>query len=90
MTVFATTELYDPASNTFAAANQTATMNVARGSATATMITSGPNAGKILIAGGASTSSALASTELYDPATNSFRAGQSDRLDERRALRGDR
>ncbi len=74
VTILATTELYDPATNSFAAANQTATMNAARGSATATMITSGPNAGKILIAGGANATSALASTELYDPATNTFAA----------------
>src|SRR5450755_3223488 len=67
ITILASTELYDPATNSFAAANQTASMNVARGFATATMITTGPNAGKILIAGGANAIDALASTELYNP-----------------------
>ena len=73
----ASTELYDPASNTFAPANQTATMNSARYGATATVIVTGPNAGKILIAGGfgaSPTSVPLASTELYDPVTNTFAA----------------
>lgn len=65
------TEIYDPATNSFAPPNQTAFMNTARAGATATSLTIGPNAGKILIAGGLSFGS-LASTELYDPATNSF------------------
>jgi hypothetical protein len=72
------TELYDPATNPFALPGATATMKVARDSHTATIISSGPNHGKILIAGGWAWSKrskkyvALASTELYDPLTNSF------------------
>ena len=67
------TELYDPATNTFAPAASTPVMNAARSWATATLL---PN-GKVLIAGGAantSPSGALASTELYDPVTNTFAA----------------
>jgi Galactose oxidase, central domain/Kelch motif len=74
ITVLASTELYNPTSNSFAPASQTATMNGARGFATATTLTSGPNAGQILIAGGANASSALSSTELYNPTTNTFAA----------------
>ncbi len=62
------TELYDPASNSFASASGTASMNTARTQATATLL---PN-GKVLIAGGFGSFIDLASTELYDPATNSF------------------
>jgi hypothetical protein len=66
------TELYDPATNTFAPAADTASMNAARLYVTATLLPSG----KVLIAGGFSfpSSSPLSSTELYDPATNSFAA----------------
>ena len=64
----ASTELYDPATNTFAAAAATAKMNVARASATATLL---PN-GKVLIAGGFGSTVNIGSTELYDPATNTF------------------
>ena len=56
-----------PASvNVFAAS--TPSMNAARASATATLL---PN-GKVLIAGGLGNSGALASTEIYDPATSSL------------------
>jgi len=64
------TELYDPATNSFAAASDTAAMNTARLDATATPLPSG----EVLIAGGEDSSGALSSTELYDPATNSFAA----------------
>ena len=74
ITVLASTELYNPTTNSFAPAGQTATMNGARGLATATTLTSGPNAGQILIAGGANASTALSSTELYNPVTNTFAA----------------
>jgi Galactose oxidase, central domain len=66
------TELYDPASNTFAAAANTPAMNAGRTFATVTLLTTGPNAGKVLIAGGLNNGGDLSSTELYDPATNSF------------------
>jgi WD40 repeat protein len=61
----ATDELYDPTTETFSA---TGSMGAARLSHTATLLTTGPNTGKVLVAGGANTSAA----ELYDPATGSF------------------
>ncbi len=71
--ILASTELYDPASNTFAPGPF---MNVARESATATAIASGPDAGEILIAGGFGESrKPLSSTEIYDPKTNRFTPG---------------
>ena len=74
-------ELYDPATNSFASAASTPTMNTARSNATATLL---PN-GKVLIAGGfgtsfgpgGGTSGSLSSVELYDPATNSFASAAS-------------
>jgi hypothetical protein len=72
----ASTELYDPASKSFARPDSTATLKVARAFHTATIILSGPNAGKILIVGGEQDGRVtLSSTELYDPSTNSFSAG---------------
>jgi hypothetical protein len=51
-------------------------MNASRDFHTATLLTSGPNAGKVLMAGGRSGSSGAytypASAELYDPATGAF------------------
>ena len=70
----ASTELYDPASNTFAGGPN---LHGARCEDTATVIPSGPNAGKILIAGGDGYSSARDSTELYDPVSNTFAPGPS-------------
>ncbi len=67
-TPLASTELYNPATNSFAAAAHTANMNTARTFATATLLPSG----QVLIAGGWGASGALSSTELYNPATNSF------------------
>lgn len=61
----ASTEIYDPAAGSFAAA---ANMSTARGGHTATMLPSG----KVLITGGHDGATALASAELYDPATNEF------------------
>ncbi|HYB91325.1 MAG TPA: kelch repeat-containing protein [Candidatus Binataceae bacterium] len=72
----ASTELYDPASNRFAPSSATASMKVARGGHTATLIGPGANSGKILIAGGEQDDKHfLSSTELYDPATNRFEPG---------------
>jgi len=52
-------------------------MNVARDHHTATAISSGPAAGKILLAGGDDiiNDTKLASTELYDPVSNKFAVG---------------
>lgn len=73
MISLASTELYDPVANKFLVGP---TMNDARYAHTATVIASGPNAGRILIAGGFNTAyGALTSTELYDPAANKFAAG---------------
>jgi len=66
------TELYDPATNKFVVGP---TLNAARFGHTATAITLGPNAGKILLTGGFDTNDSLASTEIYDPATNKFAVG---------------
>jgi hypothetical protein len=62
----ATTELYDPSTKSFSA---TGKMTVARAFHTATMLTTGPNTGKVLVAGGTSTT---AVAELYDPTAGSF------------------
>jgi hypothetical protein len=68
----ASTELYDPATQTFAPASQTATMATARWLATATLMTDG----QVLIAGGSDQNNDyLASTEIYNPTTNSFSPG---------------
>jgi N-acetylneuraminic acid mutarotase len=72
-TVIKSVELYDPATNTWATgAGKPPPMATAREEATATLL---PN-GKVLVAGGYSTSMAPVtvekSSELYDPATNSW------------------
>ena len=71
------TEIYDPATNSFAAS--TPSMNDSRDSAMATLL---PN-GKVLIAGGFGNSGFLSSTEIYDPATNSFAASTPSMNDAR-------
>jgi Kelch motif/Galactose oxidase, central domain len=59
-TVFASAELYDPATATFA---PTASLNVPRFGQTATLL----NNGTVLIAGGSDSAGAIASAELYEP-----------------------
>jgi len=63
----ATAEVYDPTTQTFSAT--TGTMAMARNYHTATLLTTGPNNGKVLIAGG---NSKNAVAELYDPAIGTF------------------
>ncbi|MGB9382104.1 MAG: kelch repeat-containing protein [Candidatus Binatus sp.] len=71
------TELYDLATNAVA---DGPAMKSPRSGHTATVIPSGPNAGKILFAGGMGADGGeLASTELYDPATNKFFPGPTMR-----------
>jgi hypothetical protein len=64
-TWLATAELYDPSAGTF---TQTGSLNVARYSHTATLLSNG----KVLIVGGNSSTGDPAPAELYDPSTNSF------------------
>ncbi len=63
----ATAELYDPATDSFSA---TGSMAVARAGPTATLLDTGANTGKVLVAGG----SGFASAELYDPVLGTFSA----------------
>jgi len=63
----ATAELYDPSTESFSAT--TGPMTAARGFQTATLLTSGPNTGKVLVAGG---TSSTAVAEMYDPTTGTF------------------
>ena len=60
---FATTELYDPATNSFAAPASTASMNSTREFATGTLLRNG----EILIAGGDNVGGFLNTTEMYTP-----------------------
>jgi hypothetical protein len=70
----AAAELYDPAANRFVNSR----MKSVRSGATAALIRSGPNAGKILITGGdGGDYEELASAELYDPATSTVAPGPS-------------
>jgi len=74
----ASAELYDPVSNRFS--HRRLKMKYRRSGAAAGAITTGPNAGKILIAGGhGNRYQELSSTELYDPATNTFQGGPNMR-----------
>jgi N-acetylneuraminic acid mutarotase len=65
----ASAELYDPATGTWSSTGSLAT---ARRNHTATLLTSGPNAGKVLVAGGEGSTGTLASAELYDSATGTW------------------
>ncbi len=62
--VLATAELYDTTAIGWSA---TGSLSTARYRHTATLIASGPAAGKVLVAGGWSGSAALATSQLYDP-----------------------
>ena len=66
-------DIYDPASNSFTPA--TFPMDHQRAAHTATLLTTGPLAGKVLIAGGVGGSSFFfkdSSAEIYDPASQEF------------------
>jgi hypothetical protein len=68
-----TADIYDPATNSFTPA--TFPMDHQRAAHTATLFTSGPAAGKVLIAGGVGGSGFFfkdSSAELYDPASQEF------------------
>ncbi len=67
-------EVYDPSTDSWGA---TGTMAEVRTVHTATLLTTGPNAGKVLVVGGsdrASSNIATAGCELYDPAAGTWSA----------------
>ena len=70
--ILSTTELYDPSSNSF---SNGPSLITARAEHTATLFTSGPLVGQVVLIGGlqleGDTRIALNGQELYDPATNS-------------------
>jgi hypothetical protein len=67
-------ELFDPVSETFN--STTGKMTVGREHQVAALLTSGSFTGEVLFAGGDDGASALSTTELYDPASDSFMAEQ--------------
>lgn len=68
-----TAELYDPTAKTFSLA--AGTMTVTRANHTATLLTAGNDAGKVLLAGGADDNGVARNTaELFDPTAQSFTA----------------
>jgi Galactose oxidase, central domain/Kelch motif len=72
-TALASAELFDPTTGTF---TPTGNMTTPRESHTATLLTTGPLAGEVLVVGGynAGHTSTQASAELYDPVTGVFTA----------------
>lgn len=73
----ASAELYDPVAGTFSSAG---TMTSPRAQFTASLLTTGTNAGDVLLAGGFSvtTSTALATAELYSPTGGTFTSTQGN------------
>jgi hypothetical protein len=69
-TYLSSAELYDPVTGVFTAV---ASMGRGRYGHAASLVTTGTNAGMVLIAGGAK-AAAVASSELYNPATGTFSA----------------
>jgi Abnormal spindle-like microcephaly-assoc'd, ASPM-SPD-2-Hydin/Galactose oxidase, central domain len=79
--VFNTAELFNPASNTFSCVGSVSSsppicnqsLNTGRYGHYALVLTTGPNAGQVLIAGGSDVNGApIASAELYDPTAGTF------------------
>jgi hypothetical protein len=73
-----TAEIFDPTQVTKGVTGtwtQIASMSFARNTATANLLTTGPNAGKVLVAGGFDADAVLLSScELYDPSTGKWTA----------------
>ena len=69
-----TAEIYDPTAKTFTAV--VGIMTVTRVSHTATLFSTGPDAGRVLLAGGGDDASVIArnTAELFDPTAKSFTA----------------
>ena len=68
-TIRSEAELYDPVTDSWASV---APMALARYGHSATLLTTGPNAGKVLVAGGATGAGVTDSAELYDPVAQSW------------------
>jgi len=67
----ATAEVFDPGTGSF---SSTGSMAAARKNHTAVLLTTGPNSGKVLVAGGINESAILSAAELYDPGAGTFAA----------------
>ena len=77
-------ELWDPASKTWSPA---ASLKHARANHTATRLTTGPNAGKVMVAGGEDQNGTLRSYEIYDPDNNSTTIYPTDKHPRKHLLR---
>lgn len=69
-TVFDTAEIWDPVTNTFTTI--AAKMSSRRRYHSATLLTSGPNKGRVLIAGGIDAANKPVGADLYDPIARTF------------------